>query len=598
MIPKSGKNSTSFLVEDESRKNMSGKEETERLSPRRHGDSLSRFYITHNTLVHLKYRRMGDSGQKPKLPPALPQLARKCYNIDSSSNDESTEYDSDSDSLLILSPVQKKKPLYPSRTENSPMIGNKYSSVKTLLPKKPPPTAIATGAAKTSKTSKSNSLDFSIPSDSDSDEDDFLFTSKRVFEISKQPRRPSAKLKAKPDTEKQRKKRELQALKEKEKQERAQKRKEAKEVKEQQKQQEKRQKKQQSEQINQATGKYSHEEIAILFDSDMYKADSHGLVDALSTDFLVHPYRNRIAQGLSATTSLIQFIRKEKLLGGAKHAVECLESERSRYKKSNCDGKNEGYEHIHYLVALFEPDDFIPLLYRDSQDEDDDYPALESWLEDIRSRWLRAWPSAAVEPKIIFLLSGLPEALDKMWINYRRQNRNSSRNGGSLPTVRELQDAMQWVLIQFQVECIFCPNDEFLQSTVHKMTRGLADKPYVNQVTELECIKKIKQGCAGSNDPLEKARDVWLRQLQQVPGLSENKAQHLAEHFPTCQSLWQAYQWEHYCEQEQDYDRDDANARCSSLLDDKFSADNKRYKKLSDSLYRVLTSDDPYEMIL
>ena len=164
--------------------------------------------------------------------------------------------------------------------------------------------------------------------------------------------------------------------------------------------------------------------------------------------------------------------------------------------------------------------------------------------------------------------------------------------------MRELQDAMQWVLIQFQVESILCSSDEFLQSTVHKMTRGLADKPYIHQVTELECIKKIKQGCVVSNDPLEKARDLWLRQLQQVPGLSETKAQHLAEHFPTCQSLWQAYQWEHYCEQEEEYDKNKADARCSALLEYKFSADDKRYKKLSDSLYRVLTSNDPYEMIL
>ena len=539
--------------------------------------------------------------QRPTPPAAYPQLARKCYNVDSSSNDDD-DNDSDGSSLLILSPVRNKKSnCFESTAKKISEVVISSSSAKMALKKKSPP-AVTTNSKSTAKTipkktkpfSSNNIMNFSISSESDDDEDDFLLNSKRVFEKSKQPR-AVAKSDPKEDL-KQRRKREREALKEKEKQDRAQKRREAKEEKERQKQDEKMAKKQQSEEHNQAMGKYRHEEIAVLLDSNLHKDDSHGLVEALSADFLVHPYQNRIVEELSSSVSLIQYIRKDKLIGGAKEAVECLESHRALGKRKN--DIDQGYEHIHYLLALFEPDDFIPLLHRDSQEEEDDYPALECWLDDIRSRWQRAWPSAAVEPKIIFLLVGVPEALDKKWIEYRRQNRKGSRHSNSLPTVRELQDAMQWVLVQFQVECILCPDDAFLQSTVHKMTRGLADFPYVKQATELECIKKIKQGCVDSNDPLEKAKDVWLRQLQQLPGLSENKAQHIIEHFPTCQSLWQAYQWEHHSQHEGEDDEGAAHARCSALLEDKFSADGKRYKKLSDSLYRVLTSNDPHEMIL
>jgi len=315
------------------------------------------------------------------------------------------------------------------------------------------------------------------------------------------------------------------------------------------------------------------------------------LKTTLSEDFFVYRFPSRLPTPAKA----IQFIRKDKLSGGARDAVLCLEADRTR-STSNSD-EDRGYEHIQYLVVLFEPDDFIPLLCRDGHEEEDDYPALESWLDALRAQWKRGWSSTSCEPKIVFLLYEMPDALDKKWLEYRRNNRNFNRNEASLPTVKEMQDAMLWLLVQFQVECILCPTNEFLQSTVHKMTRGLSDIPYTNQVTELECIKKIKQGCVGSDDPLEKARDVWIRQLQQIPGLSETRAQHVAEHFPTCQSLWQAYQWE-YHRQIQEDENHDADAACSSLLEDKFSADNRLYKKLSDTVYRVLTSDDPNKMIL
>jgi hypothetical protein len=558
---------------------------------------------------------MGVNDHRRTPPAASPKLARKHYHGDSS-NSSSNDGDSDSDgdssdsssSLLILPPIRDKTLNHPGyHRGNNDKIGkcsNNSTDAKMVPQKKPPPTAVkrATELATKTKirsdanTEKRNS-NFS---DTDDDDDDaFLFRSKRVFQKSKQHQGVAvAKATTANDGEKQRKKREREAQKETEKQQRIQKRKQEKGERERRKEEEKLAKKQQNEEHYQAMGKYSHEEIAVLLDMGRSTDDPRGLVEALSADFLVHPYQSRIAEGLPSRVTSIEFIRKNKLSGGAKEAVASLEAGRAS-GKSKSHENNQGYEHIHYLAVLFEPDDFIPLLRRDAQEEEDDYPALERWLDNMRSRWQRAWSyGAAAEPKIIFLLIDLPDALDKKWIDYRRHNRNSSRREASLPTVKDLQDAMQWVLVQFQVECILCPNDEYLRSTVHKMTRGLCERPYINQVTELECIKKIKQGCLGSTDPLEKAKDVWLRQLQQLPGVSENKAQHIAEHFPTCQSLWQAYQWEHHRQSETEEEGNDADALCSALLEDKFSADNKRYRKLSDSLYRVLSSNDPFAMIL
>eukprot|EP00536_Pseudo-nitzschia_multiseries_P015176 jgi/Psemu1/327813/estExt_fgenesh1_pg.C_8330009 len=502
--------------------------------------------------------------RNPPLPPG-PQLARKCYN---------------NKILPGPAPATKVTGLTISKKSNA---NGMLLAVSSSLPL--------------------SDDDSTNDSDNDLDDDFFSTRSKPIFQSSKRQQQqanegPKQCTKRQKRTEqkerdKQERLRTRTEQKEREKQERLRKRREANEEKELQKQKAKITKKRQNEEHNQVTGKYRHEEIAVLLDTELYTGDAHGLKTTLSEDFFVYRYPSRLV----TPAKTIQFIRKDKLLGGARDAVLCLEADRARGTSNG--GDDPGYERIQYLVVLFEPDDFIPLLCRDDHEEEDDYPKLESWLDALRARLQlqRASPSSSGEPKIVFLLYELPDVLDKKWLEYRRNNRNASRNEASLPTVKELQDAMLWLLVQFQVECILCPTTEFLQSTVHKMTRGLSDIPYTNQVTELECIKKIKQRCVGSDDPIEKAKDVWIRQLQQIPGLSETRAQHVAEHFPTCQSLWQAYQWEYHHQTYEDNNHD-ADAACSSLLEDKFSADNRLYKKLSDTVYRVLTSDDPNKMIL
>ena len=524
-----------------------------------------------------------------------PQLARKYYNVDSSSDDDDGD-------LQILSPIREKMKMPNKKLDSEDYDDIVNNDTKIATKKKAPSIATTTMAKQLSKNKNystaaaattSRSIDLSSDSDTDDDGDRLLMNSKRVFE-----KREDPKLK---------KKRERDEQKEKEKQERIKKRKEAKEEKEHRKQEESMAKKQHQDNHYQTTGKYAHEEIAVLLDTDLYDDDPHGLVEKLKIDFLVYSY----SISLGSPAKAIQFVRKDKLLGGAKDAVENLESiNRIRNKKSTAttkkigvdndgDGGDCGYEHIQYLVLIFEPDDFIPLLRRNSQDEEDDYPALESYLDSIRSQWKHVWnipSSSSVEPKIIFLLRDLPKALDKKWVEYRRHK--ESNNERSLPTVKELEDAMQWLLVQFQVECILCSSIELMQLTIHKMTRSLAEKRYTNQVTELECIKKIKQGCTALDNKLEKAKDVWIRQLQQLPGMSESRAQHAVFHYPTCQSLWQAYQREHYQQQHDNDNKNDADSSCSALLEDKFSGDNTRYKKLSDSVYRVMTSNDPNEMIL
>eukprot|EP00980_Cylindrotheca_fusiformis_P029077 scaffold22713_cov139-Cylindrotheca_fusiformis.AAC.14 len=371
---------------------------------------------------------------------------------------------------------------------------------------------------------------------------------------------------ARPEETKQearlRKRREAEARKEAEKMARAKKREDEKAEREQAKLEEKGKRKREQEEFHQSSGKYAHQEIAVLMDRALLCNEAFNLTEALQGDFLLHPINDSIIP------KAIQWIRKDYLQGGAKDALEMLKQ-----------GALDQFEHPSYLLLVLEPADFIPLLKRDGHDVDDDYPRLEAYLADLKTRWQRQWKTSKEPSRILFLLYQIPKALDLKWLKHRKSKRPDGR---SPPTEFELNDAIQWLLVQFQVECIHCPNIEILQTNVHKLTRGICEARYTNKVTELQCIKKIKQSTNGSR-PIDRARDVWLRQLQQVPRISEAVAMKLVQHYPTMQSLFQAYQH-------------GDNITNSGLVEGILS-DRTRQSKLSHSLYRIMMSQDPTEMI-
>lgn len=141
------------------------------------------------------------------------------------------------------------------------------------------------------------------------------------------------------------------------------------------------------------------------------------------------------------------------------------------------------------------------------------------------------------------------------------------------------------LVLQFQVECVHCKSAEDVSNNIRKITRLLAEKPYVKQVTELECVKKIKPECSDMDPAYDRAADCWLRQLQQVPRVSRLMAMNLTCNYPTGLSLWKAYQDEKLTEAEK-----------RNLVAGMFS-ENKSHSKLSSQLYTIMTSQDPNEIL-
>lgn len=317
--------------------------------------------------------------------------------------------------------------------------------------------------------------------------------------------------------------------------------------------------------VRQQQGKHAGEEIAALLEPSLAQHAQLSVAEELREQgYAVADY----ASALGCKT--IQWIRKNFLDGGATDAVTQLFA---------CN--KTGYVHLPTLAVVFdEPKEFLSLLDRD--DDDDDFPALEQWLKSVEIGWRSAWGyPASTRPRIVLLLYRVNQELAKWMADFR-----AKRNGVNVmpPSTEEVQDAIAWLLVQFHVECVACSESKYLNLEVTKITRMLAVEPYQQAATDLDCISKLKRMCDDDAPLTEQATDIWLRQLQMLPGMSFEKARNLTRHYPTGRSLWLAYRSPHLT-------IDEKRLLVSELL-----GAHSRQFKLSEQLYRLFTTTNPDEV--
>jgi hypothetical protein len=338
---------------------------------------------------------------------------------------------------------------------------------------------------------------------------------------------------------------------------------------------EKARKQKQRQASDQARGKFCHKEIAVLIEQDWVQqpvwkeAITDGLVASDDHPYVWHEY----ATLLGCPT--VQWIRKDYLLGGATDAWQQLRK-----------GNHAGYHHIPLLCVIVEPDIFLKLLHRDNS-EDDDYPELENWLKGIQAGWKGAWSHQQQgTPRIIILLYKVRETLDRLWVKYKRESRGRRVSSSPQPpTAEELHDALIWMMIDFQVECIHCSSSEQTVHELSKMTRLLSEKPYQKHVTELDCVRKLKPRVDENSTLQERAEDCWFRQLQQIPRISLTVAREFTQHYPTARSLWIAYQNPALSEEQK-------RVLCKNCFSQKAS-----HAKLSTWMYKTMTGNDPNDLL-
>lgn len=347
---------------------------------------------------------------------------------------------------------------------------------------------------------------------------------------------------------------------------------------------EKRRKQDLRDQARQQKGHYAVQEIVVLLDSTLYRHAELTIVDELQVEqkYMVVEHASMLG------CKTIQFIRQDYTTttttssssqqgsgggGGAQGALDALRA-----------GNHQGYEHLPVVGVVFDTAmDFINLLERD-QKEEDDYPKLQEWLQSFECGWRAAWKcSPKTQPRILLYLYKVTQTLEQLWIDYKRNKHPAYM---APPSDEELKDAMAWLLIQFQVECVECRELDQLQMEMNRLTCKLSDIQYRKTYSELDISQKLAPLCSADASLYDQAMDCWLRQVQQMPRVSFNMARALVEHYPTAHSLWSTYQDSTLTQEDK-----------RMLLVDCFG-DGKCQAKLSEHFYQFMTSENPNDLLI
>jgi hypothetical protein len=353
-------------------------------------------------------------------------------------------------------------------------------------------------------------------------------------------------------------------------------------AKEQAKKEAKRQRREQRDKSNQVHGRFANQEIVVLAEPTLLDTSANPWnIQRTLSDFGFHHVR-AYQSGLSCNA--IQFIRQDYLHGGAEKAIEDLIQEGSSH---TCE---TSYEHIPILGVIVEAEIFVNLMQGEEDGlisgggniGDDDYPELEQWLFGLIEGWRAAWRKTSADwPRVILLLYKINDSLDRLWVQYN----STGRRGRIPPTTEQFHDAVLWMLIQFQIESIHCDTAEDVTHEIYKMTRFLSDAPYVRQATELQALAKLPAHVSDMAPSFDRARDTWIRQLQQIPRISADMAHNVSIHYPTALSLWNTYQ-----------DDTISTTEKQTLLSDLFGTKASQ-TKLSYHVYQALTSDNPQDIL-
>lgn len=341
-----------------------------------------------------------------------------------------------------------------------------------------------------------------------------------------------------------------------------------------------------------------------LVSSPYPSSSSECVVDAASTDTsseVSNKSRSYTHHAPPIVDGCVQWSRRDYILGGATASYDPT--------------SEDGVEWLDIVAVVFyDPKVFLRLLTREilgvSDEEgenfEDDFPLLRAWVKQLRESHARArlglgrsnssYAAVAKPPRIVLILHKVQEEMSQQWV---KNNGRKKRRKSFIPTNEdELHDAIIWMLIEERIECAFTSTDLETIEYLKGLTRALSEYPYAELMTELQCIKKLKSTHgmietsessknSGGKSPYDRAKDSWLRMLQQIKGLTEGMALRVVRYYPTARSLMEKYE-------DPNLTVDQKRTLLATLL-----MDGKRNMvKLSDSVYRLMTSEDPLELIL
>ncbi|GLE02769.1 hypothetical protein PINS_up011624 [Pythium insidiosum] len=191
---------------------------------------------------------------------------------------------------------------------------------------------------------------------------------------------------------------------------------------------------------------------------------------------------------------------------------------------------------------------------------------------------------------IIFIVEGMDRALIERKKNAKKKRDKANgtelqQHQSSVSTFSDLHELTFQLFMDTGVHTKFTCDSEATAAYVALVTRELlvAAQRQSSQEEFLESVPRVHsfRVMPRSGSTMNPFGNTWLRMLQMIPGVSEDKAQSLLNHFPTFASLMAAY-------------RDVARTQREKeeLLADKLS-DGRMESALSKRIFHIFSSDDP-----
>ncbi|KAJ0412416.1 hypothetical protein ATCC90586_005436 [Pythium insidiosum] len=187
---------------------------------------------------------------------------------------------------------------------------------------------------------------------------------------------------------------------------------------------------------------------------------------------------------------------------------------------------------------------------------------------------------------IIFIVEGMDRALIGRKKRAKKTNAASTTSDAvSVSTFSELHELTFQLFMDTGAHTKFTCDSEATAAYVAMVTRELlvAAQRQSTQEEFLESVPRVHsfRVMPRSGSTVNAFGNTWLRMLQMIPGVSEDRAQSLLNHFPTFASLMAVYRDPKHSQREKE-----------DLLADKLS-DGRMESALSKRIFHIFGSNDP-----
>ncbi|EEY53190.1 uncharacterized protein PITG_06823 [Phytophthora infestans T30-4] len=220
------------------------------------------------------------------------------------------------------------------------------------------------------------------------------------------------------------------------------------------------------------------------------------------------------------------------------------------------------------------------------------YYEASAYLEMLQKKSYKELVAAVryLQTKFFVVIEGMDRALIELKKQQRKKKKNGTAANRTLPMISfaDLQEIAFQLFMDVGAHTKFTCDLEATANYVALLTRELvvassratALEEFLESVPRYNSFRVTHSGGTASA-----SANAWLRMLQVIPGVSEDKAQCLLDHFPTFDCLMRAYR-----------DPRLSRAQKEDLVADKLH-DARVQRALSKKIYAVFCEEDPDALV-